>query len=749
MKILKSFLLLMLVFTLGSCDFINDLLDPNPDEEIVYFSVTVSANQDVEISLTDGPYASGMQVTLIAPEIEGFAFIHFFDKAQNSVLSTQMNYTFTIHRNYQIEAVYQAYSPHDVSLTSSVSAPVFLSATAPYTDGQLITATADDLDGYQFVHWLDVETNLIVSSQKAFAFTLIRSRQLYALYVPSNMVNIQFYSTQEAAISLSSEGPYLKDVTVTAVAPQVDNHKFLYWHDVLTQEILSSHSTLELVTSTHRYIMAVYEEKLAPRLSYETGFEDVTKGTYAEGFIDSNDGMWLLNDAVIGSLANDKKTGNRSVRLKNGFIETLFSTPYVASFSFDYARYGSDNSAYFDVWMKTDTVDWVRISENLLAYDAFTRFTYTLDPSVLTSHSMSETGPFYFKISSNNESRINIDSFEITAYAFEKNAIKPVFDDGSSVVFPNTSSKLTLTFSDDFKIHYSYKDTYNQAGCVAVDTYLQETPCNVYGSVDTSRLGTYQITYYALDDDGEYASTTLTKAVLRDASLLGLTYTGYYQGVEGLFGEALKLALRDIINQVTLPTYEQAKEALAEADVHPTDPTKVLAIYSQDAVARTWDSVSWHREHVWPNSRLGIPRVTESSRNQGSDLHNLRAIVPSVNSSRSNKVFDDVTTSMTYDPGLDRGDVSRILFYMVVMYEALTLVEDVLPNDPVTNYTPSGAYMSRLSRLIVWHFEDPVSDFERHRNGVIYTYQGNRNPFIDYPHFVELIYFDHPALPLP
>ena len=30
-----------------------------------------------------------------------------------------------------------------------------------------------------------------------------------------------------------------------------------------------------------------------------------------------------------------------------------------------------------------------------------------------------------------------------------------------------------------------------------------------------------------------------------------------------------------------------------------------------------------------------------------------------------------------------------------------------------------------------WNEEDPVSDFERNRNDVIYSYQGNRNPFID------------------
>lgn len=37
---------------------------------------------------------------------------------------------------------------------------------------------------------------------------------------------------------------------------------------------------------------------------------------------------------------------------------------------------------------------------------------------------------------------------------------------------------------------------------------------------------------------------------------------------------------------------------------------------------------------------------------------------------------------------------------------------------------------------------DPPDDFERHRNDVVYSYQDNRNPFIDHPEFVEDIWGD-------
>ncbi len=48
--------------------------------------------------------------------------------------------------------------------------------------------------------------------------------------------------------------------------------------------------------------------------------------------------------------------------------------------------------------------------------------------------------------------------------------------------------------------------------------------------------------------------------------------------------------------------------------------------------------------------------------------------------------------------------------------------------------------MGGLELFKQWHLLDPVDDFERNRNNVIYTYQGNRNPFIDYPEFVGVIW---------
>jgi len=45
-----------------------------------------------------------------------------------------------------------------------------------------------------------------------------------------------------------------------------------------------------------------------------------------------------------------------------------------------------------------------------------------------------------------------------------------------------------------------------------------------------------------------------------------------------------------------------------------------------------------------------------------------------------------------------------------------------------------------LDMLYQWHIADPVSVKETNRNNVIFTYQGNRNPFVDRPEYVASIW---------
>lgn len=268
-----------------------------------------------------------------------------------------------------------------------------------------------------------------------------------------------------------------------------------------------------------------------------------------------------------------------------------------------------------------------------------------------------------------------------------------------------------------------------------------------YNVVDTDIAGTYTITYLAQDSSGNTATRDLIITVTAGYTS-SFDANAYYASANSKTGEQLFLSLRTIIQTGMIKvSYGDARYILDESDRHPLDPDNVLTIYDRQSVSGVWDGTTWNREHVWPNSRLGVSSVTNTQKNIASDLHNLRAAIVSTNSSRSNKWYDTTTTASTYYPGdADKGDVARILFYMVVMYPNLDLVNVITQSMDDGMYVEAGTYMAIMSLLLQWHIDDPVDNFERNRNDVIYHYQNNRNPFIDRPEYVAQIWGSNPSI---
>jgi len=70
-----------------------------------------------------------------------------------------------------------------------------------------------------------------------------------------------------------------------------------------------------------------------------------------------------------------------------------------------------------------------------------------------------------------------------------------------------------------------------------------------------------------------------------------------------------------------------------------------------------------------------------------------------------------------FEPAHGKGAAARALFYFLLRYTGLA---DEFPSP-------------RAAPLLTWHEEDPVTEWERHRNAAIHVRQGNRNPFVDHP----------------
>lgn len=256
--------------------------------------------------------------------------------------------------------------------------------------------------------------------------------------------------------------------------------------------------------------------------------------------------------------------------------------------------------------------------------------------------------------------------------------------------------------------------------------------------------------------------------------------TDYYASIKSTMkGDTLKSALYNIIKGHTKYGYDSLEEAMKITDRDYTlspegtdeeDPYMRLlyADYNGNiSTAKRWgtslggyntgtDEV-WNKEHIWAKSN----GFNTKSLPAYSDLHHLRASDWKCNNIRSNNPFANVSThnnstavqdwtqsrkTDNYSSGgvfeprnSDKGDVARALFYMATRYyngdgsggTSLSLT---------TGTDSSGGKWGYLDTLIAWHEQDPVDEFEAHRNDLVQGVQGNRNPYIDHPEYVRAVF---------
>ncbi len=251
---------------------------------------------------------------------------------------------------------------------------------------------------------------------------------------------------------------------------------------------------------------------------------------------------------------------------------------------------------------------------------------------------------------------------------------------------------------------------------------------------------------------------------------------GFYKSVKDLEGDSLKLKLHQLTRNHKTFTYDEVYSIIEKTDQDPYDTMNVVLLYTGRSMNRNYKDHggryeykmhgytyqdAWNREHVWPKS-FGFPNEKDTAY---TDLHHIRPADRTINSNRNNRSFDYATepfydnngqvetgcfksTEWTWEPpDVVKGDIARMVFYMAVRYEGYELDGNIVQDLEVIDSIPSKGSrepnLGKLSTLMEWHIQDPVDNWERRRNDIIYKkYQGNRNPFIDHPEFVMKIWQD-------
>lgn len=232
---------------------------------------------------------------------------------------------------------------------------------------------------------------------------------------------------------------------------------------------------------------------------------------------------------------------------------------------------------------------------------------------------------------------------------------------------------------------------------------------------------------------------------------------GYYNNALGQKGQGLKTAIYNIIRHHTQLEYYASATYFRTTDWHSGG-------YFWDMYSNIQRS-SWtdlNREHCLPKSWWSTsPENTVAY----SDLHNLYPSNPYANEAKSNYPLGEVTGIPEFQNGVIKvgsnrisgyrgtvfepadeykGDFARSYMYVVTCYEDYSQNWRSLGTASMlqrNTYPVFNEYAVNL--LLKWHRNDPVSEKELNRNNAVYSFQNNRNPFVDFPVLAEYIWGDY------
>ncbi len=229
----------------------------------------------------------------------------------------------------------------------------------------------------------------------------------------------------------------------------------------------------------------------------------------------------------------------------------------------------------------------------------------------------------------------------------------------------------------------------------------------------------------------------------------------YYDDLDGLSGNALIQGIQDLISEngvVRTHTYSDIIDILKTTDQNPENSNEIWLLYTEEPSAKYLFQTGssgvdkWNREHTFPRSRgdffsiedddiaTGINEWWETNadslRHANSDAHGLRAADAGENSSRGNQHYGQYVGPPA-NSGSFKGDVARSVLFLSLRYNDL---------DIVNGFPNTTGELGDLATLLTWHQQDPPDDFEMNRNNIIYDWQKNRNPLIDFPQLVNFVW---------
>jgi endonuclease G, mitochondrial len=180
---------------------------------------------------------------------------------------------------------------------------------------------------------------------------------------------------------------------------------------------MSQRAILVVVSSVGGWLAASCGEAIPTGVTRQSvlvvaeGFESGSKGSYAAGDVTLTNGVWGLDDALIGTLSTDKKAGAKSARLRNsGRVTMKFNVATgISDVSIKHASYGTDASGTWGLYRSLDGGStWAQVGGSVTTTGSLSTVSFTLN----------ESGNVRLEIRKldGGANRINIDDIQINDF---------------------------------------------------------------------------------------------------------------------------------------------------------------------------------------------------------------------------------------------------------------------------------------------------------------------------------------------
>ncbi len=260
----------------------------------------------------------------------------------------------------------------------------------------------------------------------------------------------------------------------------------------------------------------------------------------------------------------------------------------------------------------------------------------------------------------------------------------------------------------------------------------------------------------------------LSSVLLVSAGASAEYKTGYYDNMNGKSGASLKAAAKECVQKHQTLVYTDLPNYWQYSDVYPElvngckrwwdmYSDAIYLINRGQSARSSFSANKMQREHSVPKSWWKLNGGVEYTPAY-SDMWNLYPSDGAANQAKLNYPLGP-TASASFDNGVTKvgtaqtgygggcryvfepddeykGDFARAYMYVATVYDDINWVVNYMyKKETYPTLQPWAREM-----LLEWCRKDPVDQKEIDRNNVVEQYQGNRNPFVDFPELAEYIW---------